>query len=79
MGNEPKRKRKFDLEERLIDYVIRISDVVEALPNDNILGKHLKNQLIRSGSSPALNYGEAQGAESNNDFIHKLKIIIAVR
>lgn len=32
--------------------------------------------MIRSGTSPALNYGEAQGAESTNDFIHKLKIIL---
>jgi four helix bundle protein len=26
--------------------------------------------------SPALNYGEAQSAESRNDFIHKMKIIL---
>ena len=45
---------EFDLEDRLIDYVIRISDVVEALPNTN-LENQIGNQLIRSGSSPALN------------------------
>ena len=33
-------------------------------------------QLLRSGSSPALNYGEAQAAESRKDFIHKLKVIL---
>jgi len=32
--------------------------------------------LIRSGTSPALNYGEAQVAESRNDFIHKMKICL---
>ena len=30
--------------------------------------------MLRSGTSPALNYGEAQAAESKNDFIHKMKI-----
>ena len=40
------------------------------------LGNHIAGQLIRSGSSPALNYGEAQSAESRKDFVHKLKIIL---
>ena len=70
-----KNKRKFDLEDRLIDFVIRISEVAEALPN-TVLGKYLKGQMIRSGTSPALNYGEAQSAESTNDFVHKLKIVL---
>ena len=30
--------------------------------------------MIRSGCSPALNYGEAQEAESRKDFIHKMGI-----
>jgi four helix bundle protein len=32
--------------------------------------------LLRSGTSPALNYGEAKSAESKNDFIHKMKICL---
>jgi four helix bundle protein len=68
-------KKKFDLEERLIDYAIMISEIVEQLPN-NKLCNYIGGQLIRSGTSPALNYGEAQSAESTNDFIHKLKIIL---
>jgi four helix bundle protein len=67
--------RKYDLEDRLIDYAIMISDLVEQLPN-NKLCIYLGGQLIGSGTSPALNYGEAQSAESTNDFIHKLKIIL---
>ncbi len=74
MKNEVKNK-KFDLEDRLIDFAIRISEVADALPNTT-LGKYIKGQIIRSGSSPALNYGEAQSAESTNDFIHKLKIVL---
>jgi len=71
----PSNKRKFDLEDRLIDFAIRISEVADALPNTP-LGKYIKGQIVRSGTSPALNYGEAQSAESPNDFVHKLKIIL---
>ena len=67
--------RKFDLEDRFIDYVIAISNIVDDIDNSK-LGNHISGQLIRSGSSPALNYGEAQSAESRKDFVHKLKIIL---
>jgi four helix bundle protein len=39
-------------------------------------GNHLSGQLVRSGTSVSLNYGEAQSAESRKDFIHKMKIIL---
>jgi four helix bundle protein len=67
--------KKFDLEDRFIDFALRISNVVEEIDNSK-LGTHLAGQLIRSGSASALNYGEAQGAESRKDFVHKLKIIL---
>ena len=67
--------KKFDLEDRFIDFTIRISNVVDEIDNSK-LGIHIAGQLIRSGSSPALNYGEAQSAESRKDFVHKLKIIL---
>jgi four helix bundle protein len=66
---------KFDLEERLIKFAVLISILVEELPN-TITGKYLAGQLIRSGLSPALNYGEAQSGESINDFVHKMKIAL---
>ncbi|HEX2627922.1 MAG TPA: four helix bundle protein [Chitinophagaceae bacterium] len=65
--------RKYDLNERLIAFASNCIDVAESLPK-TIAGLHIANQLVRSSSSPALNYGEAQGAESMRDFIHKLKI-----
>jgi four helix bundle protein len=68
-------ERKYNLEDRLIDFAIKISDIVEALPNTK-LGNHIGGQLIRCGTSPALNNGEAQSAESNNDFIHKLRVLL---
>ena len=68
-------KRTFDLEDRIIDCASRIIDVVEALPNSRA-GNYLAAQLIRCGLAPALMYGEAQAAESRDDFIHKMKLIV---
>ena|SRR3989304_7118936 len=64
-----------ELEDRLIDFAVKIIKLIRMLPQD-VVGKTLSNQLIRSGTSPALNYGEAQGAESRKDFIHKLKLVL---
>ena len=66
---------KIDLENRLIAFAVHIIQLVEKLPNTRT-GNHLANQLVRSGTSPALNYGEAQSAESRADFIHKMKICL---
>jgi four helix bundle protein len=74
MNDEVKVKKKFDLEERLIDFSVLIINTVENLPTRTT--NHLGSQLLRSGTSPALNYGEAQSAESKRDFIHKFGIIL---
>ncbi|MDE1191782.1 MAG: four helix bundle protein [Arachidicoccus sp.] len=68
-------ERVFDLEDRLIDFASRIIDIVEALPNTRA-GIYIANQLVRCGLAPALLYGEAQAAESRDDFIHKMKIAL---
>jgi four helix bundle protein len=68
-------KRKFDLEDRLIDFSVLIIEIAESLVNTRA-GNHISGQIVRSGTSPALNYGEAQSAESVNDFIHKLKVLL---
>jgi four helix bundle protein len=68
-------ERVYDLEDRLVEFASRIVDVVEALPNTRA-GNYIAGQLIRCGLAPALLYGEAQGAESRDDFIHKMKIVL---
>jgi four helix bundle protein len=68
-----KDDKTFDLEDRLIDFAVRIIRIAEALPKTKI-GNHIAGQIIRSGTSPAPNYGEAQSAESRSDFIHKMKL-----
>jgi four helix bundle protein len=65
--------KEYDLEERLIDFAVRIIRLADSLPKSKV-GRHISAQLIRSGTSPAPNYGEAQSAESRADFIHKMKI-----
>ena len=67
------KERQFDLQNRLVDYAVRIIALSEALPETKA-GKHISSQILRSGTSPAPNYGEAQSAESRADFVHKLKI-----
>ncbi len=69
------KQRKYDLQERLIDYAVRIIKLSEALP-DTKAGKHVSSQVLRSGTSPGPNYGEAQSAESPADFIHKFKVAL---
>lgn len=67
--------RKYDLEDRLIEFAAMIIEITESLLNTRA-GNHLAGQIVRSGTSPALHYGEAQSAESRNDFIHKLKVLL---
>ena len=68
-------ERKFNLEERLLDFSVIVIKTVEALPNNRV-GNHIAGQLIKSGTSPYANHGEAQAAESQKDFIHKLRICL---
>ena len=69
------KTRKYDLEDRLVDFSVRIINVVETLPNTRA-GNHIAGQLVRSGTAAAPNYGEAQSAESRKDFIHKMKVAL---
>jgi len=69
------KNKVFDLEDRFVDFSSRVVDVVDALPNSRA-GNYIAGQLIRCDLAPALLYGEAQSAESRNDFIHKMKIVL---
>ena len=66
-------KQRYDLEERLLEFSVRIIKIVEQLPNTRT-GRHIAGQLLRSGTSPYPNHGETQAAESPKDFVHKLRI-----
>jgi four helix bundle protein len=67
--------RKFDLEDRLLEFASAVIDLSESLPATRA-GNHMAGQVLRSGTSPYPNHGEAEAAESREDFIHKLKICL---
>jgi four helix bundle protein len=64
-----------EIEERLVNFAVRIVKLSASLPRTPA-GRHIAGQILRSGTSPAPNYGEARGAESHADFVHKLRIVL---
>lgn len=71
MNEEP----TYDLEERLLDFGAAIISLTRKLTSD-YAAQHVGNQLLRSGTSPLANHGEAQAAESAADFIHKMRVAL---
>jgi len=65
----------YDLEERLLHFSARIARLSERLPRSRP-GNHVANQILRSGTSPLSNHGEAQAAESPADFLHKMMVCL---
>ena len=68
-------EKKYDLVDRLIRFACMCLSVCELLPNTKT-GQNLEHQLSKSGTAPALIYGEAKAAESLADFIHKIKLVL---
>lgn len=68
-------ERIYDLEERLAVFAARVVIYVDHMPRSPA-GRYYADQLLRSGGSPAMHYGEAQGAESDKDFVHKCGIAL---
>ncbi len=67
--------RVFDLEDRLLEFASVVIDISEKLPSTRA-GNHVAGQLLRSGTSPYSNHGEAESAESADDFVHKMKVCL---
>ena len=68
-------ERRYDLEDRLIDFAAAICRLIDSFPASPT-ASHVSKQLLRSATSPFANYGEAQAAESRDDFLHKLRICL---
>jgi four helix bundle protein len=64
-----------DIQRRLTSFAVRIIRLSANLTKSSA-EKHIARQILRSGTSPAPNYAEARSAESINDFIHKLKVVL---
>ena len=69
----PNGQKKYDLEERTACLGEAIIIFVKSLP-DTPVNRPLISQIVRSGTSIGANYMEADGAESKNDFRHKISI-----
>ena len=63
------------LQNRLVKHAAKIIELTGRLPK-TLAGRHVAGQILSSGTSPAANYGEARGAESRADFVHKLRIVV---
>jgi four helix bundle protein len=70
-----KKYPQFDLQGRSEDFGVLVIRIVDDMSHSRA-GRLLSDQLLRSGTSPALHYGEAQAAESKRDFIHKMKVAL---
>jgi four helix bundle protein len=70
-----RKNRRYDLEDRLLDFAVDVVELTESLPNARA-GNHIAGQLLRCGTSPLSNHGEVEAAESRKDFLHKLRICL---
>ena len=68
-------ERAEQLEHRLVLFAAKVVAVSARLPR-TIQGRHIAMQIMRSGTATASNYGEARGAESRADFVHKLRVVL---
>lgn len=64
---------KYDLEERLLDFAVDVIRFVEKMHKTDA-GRHVSGQVMRAATAPMAHHGEAQAAESNKDFIHKMRV-----
>jgi len=69
------KSRPQALQQRLISHAAVLLDISAKLP-PTPQATHVSRQLMRSGTAAAANYGEARGAESRSDFIHKLRVVL---
>ena len=64
-----------ELQKRLVLFAAQIVEISSKLPRTE-QGRHISGQILRCGTATAANYGEARGAESRSDFVHKLRVVL---
>lgn len=65
--------KKYDLEEKTLNFSKSVLDFCGKLP-DNKITKPLISQLVRAATSVGANYSEADEANSKKDFVNKIAI-----
>ncbi len=63
------------LEDRLVDFGVRIVALSANFPRTSA-GKHLAAQILRCGTAPAPAYREARDADSQADFVERLRRVL---
>ncbi len=66
-------EKKYDLEQRTLEFSKRIIRLCKALPKNDI-NRRLSDQLLRSGTSTGANYREANDALGKKDFLCRIRI-----
>jgi len=69
----PNNKIKFDLEERTARFGENVIEFAGKMPRNEITQRIIP-QLVGAGTAVGSNYCEADCAESNKDFVHKMAI-----
>ena len=72
---EEKLEFKKKLEERTSDFAVAVFNCIDSLPS-MASSRVIAFQLGKSASSVGANYREANRAESMDDFIHKIGIVL---
>ena len=62
------------IQERTLTFAVRIVKLCRFLHEQGGVERILSSQLIRSGTSIGANVREAQSAQSDKDFLHKMEI-----
>jgi four helix bundle protein len=65
--------KRYDLEERTLDFAKQIIHLAKSLPKNTINFK-LIDQCVRSGTSVGANYREANETETKKDFVFRIRI-----
>ena len=64
-----KSKFKIEFKKRLYAFTLKLIELINRLPNDNV-SRRIGDQLLRSGTSIIGNYVEGQSASSKKDYIN---------
>ena len=67
--------KKYDLEERLVEFASNTVVFCSELPSD-MTGAYYGNQILRSSGSTALNFEEAQGTIRSRDQAYRINLCL---
>ncbi|HUW55330.1 MAG TPA: four helix bundle protein [Planctomycetota bacterium] len=66
-------KKRYDLGERTAKFAEAVIEFAKGIPA-SVVNRPIIRQLVRSATSVGANYCEADDAESENDFVHKIRL-----